>query len=139
MNLDIAKRDLVILSGVRTAFGTMSGSLKKMTATDLAVPTAQAALEVANAARVKAEANWKRAQELKPQGHVSEQMYDEAQAAEASSIAEVARAEAALALDEETTAEALQAAAIPMAEAAIPRRLFATILRRIARLRPVPV
>ncbi|MCB9678635.1 MAG: acetyl-CoA C-acetyltransferase [Alphaproteobacteria bacterium] len=50
MNLDIAKRELVILSGVRTAFGTMSGSLKGMTATDLAVPTAQAALERAGVA-----------------------------------------------------------------------------------------
>jgi acetyl-CoA acyltransferase 2 len=45
MNLDIRKRDLVILSGVRTAFGTLSGSLKGLTATDLAVPTAKAALE----------------------------------------------------------------------------------------------
>lgn len=45
MNLDIAKRDIVILSGVRTAFGTMSGALKGLTATDLAVPTAKAALE----------------------------------------------------------------------------------------------
>jgi acetyl-CoA acetyltransferase family protein len=43
-NLDIGKRELVILSGVRTAFGTMSGSLKGMTATDLAVPTATEAL-----------------------------------------------------------------------------------------------
>ncbi len=50
MNLDIAKRDIVILSGVRTAFGTMNGSLKKMTATDLAVPTARAALEKAGVA-----------------------------------------------------------------------------------------
>ena len=63
----------------------------------IAVKSAQAAVEVAKAARVKAESNWKRARELKPKGHVSEQMYDEAQAAEASSIAEVARAEAALA------------------------------------------
>lgn len=44
MNLDIHKRELVILSGVRTAFGTMSGSLKSMSATDLAVPTAIEAL-----------------------------------------------------------------------------------------------
>jgi len=38
-------RDLVILSGVRTPMGTMSGSLKKMTATDLAVASATPALE----------------------------------------------------------------------------------------------
>ena len=42
MNLDIGKRELVILSGVRTAFGTMGGSLKKLTAADLAVPAATA-------------------------------------------------------------------------------------------------
>lgn len=47
MALDIARRDLVILSGVRTAFGTMGGALKDLTATDLAVPTAKAALEKA--------------------------------------------------------------------------------------------
>lgn len=47
MNLDIRKRELVILSGVRTAFGTMSGALKDLSATDLAVPTAVAALEQA--------------------------------------------------------------------------------------------
>jgi len=45
MNLDIQARDIVILSAVRTAFGTMSGALKDLTATDLAVPTAKAALE----------------------------------------------------------------------------------------------
>ena len=45
MNLDIAKRDIVILSGVRTAFGTMGGALKAMSATEMAVPTASAALE----------------------------------------------------------------------------------------------
>ena len=45
MNLDIGNRDIVILSGVRTAFGTLSGALKKLSATDLAVPTATAALE----------------------------------------------------------------------------------------------
>jgi len=50
MNLDIAKRDIVILSGVRTAFGTMSGSLKKLSATELAIPTAKAALERAGVA-----------------------------------------------------------------------------------------
>ncbi|MCA9572787.1 MAG: acetyl-CoA C-acyltransferase, partial [Myxococcales bacterium] len=50
MNLDIAKREIVILSGVRTAFGTMSGSLAGLTATDLAVPTAKAALERAGVA-----------------------------------------------------------------------------------------
>ncbi len=47
MPLDVARREIVILSGVRTAFGTLSGSLKKMTATDLAVPTATAALKKA--------------------------------------------------------------------------------------------
>jgi len=45
MALDIARRDIVLLSGVRTAFGTMNGALKGITATDLAVPTAKAALE----------------------------------------------------------------------------------------------
>lgn len=50
MNLDIRPREIVILSGVRTAFGTMSGSLKGMSATDLAVPTAKAALEKARVA-----------------------------------------------------------------------------------------
>ncbi len=44
-HLDIRDRNLVILSGVRTAFGTLSGSLKDLSATDLAVPTATAALE----------------------------------------------------------------------------------------------
>src|SRR6185503_5156978 len=44
MPLDIGRRDIVLLSGVRTAFGTMSGALKDVTATDLAVPTAKAAL-----------------------------------------------------------------------------------------------
>ncbi|MCO4743490.1 MAG: acetyl-CoA C-acetyltransferase [Proteobacteria bacterium] len=43
--LDIRSREIVILSGVRTAFGTFSGSLKGLSATDLAVPTATAALE----------------------------------------------------------------------------------------------
>ena len=43
--LDIKNREIVILSGVRTAFGTFSGALKGMTATDMAVPTATAALE----------------------------------------------------------------------------------------------
>ena len=45
MTLNTGSRELVILSGVRTAFGTMSGALKGLTATDLAVPTATAALE----------------------------------------------------------------------------------------------
>ncbi len=45
MNLDIARRELVILSGVRTAFGTMNGALKRLSAADIAVPTATAALE----------------------------------------------------------------------------------------------
>jgi acetyl-CoA acyltransferase 2 len=38
-------QDLVVLSGVRTAFGTMGGALKDLTATDLAVVTAKAALQ----------------------------------------------------------------------------------------------
>ncbi|MCB9683836.1 MAG: acetyl-CoA C-acetyltransferase [Alphaproteobacteria bacterium] len=46
----MARRDIVILSGVRTAFGTMSGALKGMTAQELAVPTARAALERAGVA-----------------------------------------------------------------------------------------
>jgi acetyl-CoA acyltransferase 2 len=45
MNLNIGKRDIVILSAVRTAFGTFSGSLKGLSATDLAVPTAVEALK----------------------------------------------------------------------------------------------
>jgi acetyl-CoA acyltransferase 2 len=49
-HLDIARRDIVILSGVRTAFGAMGGALKAMTATDLAVPTAKAALDAAKVA-----------------------------------------------------------------------------------------
>jgi acetyl-CoA acyltransferase 2 len=44
MPLDVRKREIVILSAVRTAFGTMGGALKGMSATDLAVPTASAAL-----------------------------------------------------------------------------------------------
>ena len=47
MHLDIGKREIVILSGVRSAFGTMGGALKSMTAADIAVPTATAALEKA--------------------------------------------------------------------------------------------
>ncbi len=47
MNLNIAKRDIVILSAVRTPFGTLSGSLKKMSATEMAVPSAIAALDKA--------------------------------------------------------------------------------------------
>jgi acetyl-CoA acyltransferase 2 len=38
-------REVVILSGARTAFGALSGALKSMSATDLAVPTAVAAME----------------------------------------------------------------------------------------------
>ena len=38
-------RDIVILSGVRTAFGAMGGALKGRTATEIAVPTASAALQ----------------------------------------------------------------------------------------------
>ncbi|MBA2319660.1 MAG: acetyl-CoA C-acyltransferase, partial [Deltaproteobacteria bacterium] len=44
-HLDIGRRDIVILSGVRTAFGAMGGALKDVTAQDLAVPTARAAME----------------------------------------------------------------------------------------------
>ncbi len=43
--LDVRRREIVILSGVRTAFGTLSGALKDLTATDLAVPTAVAAMQ----------------------------------------------------------------------------------------------
>ena len=50
MPLDIRDREVVILSGVRTAFGTMSGALKKWSATDLAVATATPALEQAGVA-----------------------------------------------------------------------------------------
>ncbi len=50
MPLDIANRDIVILSGKRTAFGTMGGALAGMTAADIAVPTAIAALEAAGVA-----------------------------------------------------------------------------------------
>jgi acetyl-CoA acyltransferase 2 len=44
MPLDIRSRDIVVLSGHRTAFGTMGGALAGLTAADLAVPTAVAAL-----------------------------------------------------------------------------------------------
>lgn len=50
MSLDIRSRDVVILSAVRTAFGTQGGALKDFTAMDLAVPTAKAALERAGVA-----------------------------------------------------------------------------------------
>jgi acetyl-CoA acyltransferase 2 len=50
MNLDIRSRDVVILSAVRTPFGTQGGTLKDITAQDLAVPTARAALERAGVA-----------------------------------------------------------------------------------------
>lgn len=46
-NLNVGARDLVILSAVRTPFGTLSGSLAGLSATDLAVPTAAAALDQA--------------------------------------------------------------------------------------------
>ncbi len=45
MSLDVRNREIVILSAVRTAFGTMGGKLKDITAQDLAVPTAKAAIE----------------------------------------------------------------------------------------------
>ena len=44
-NLQISPRELVILSAVRTPFGTLNGALKSMSATDLAVPTAVGAME----------------------------------------------------------------------------------------------
>jgi acetyl-CoA acetyltransferase family protein len=47
VHLDIRKRDVVILSGVRTPFGTMGGTLKDLTATDLAVASAGPALQKA--------------------------------------------------------------------------------------------
>ncbi len=47
MPLDIANRDIVILSAKRSAFGTMGGTLASLTAADIAVPTATAALEAA--------------------------------------------------------------------------------------------
>ena len=50
MNLDIGKRELVILSAVRTPFGTMNGSLKSLTATDIAIPAAKEALSQAGVA-----------------------------------------------------------------------------------------
>jgi acetyl-CoA acetyltransferase family protein len=50
MHLDLARRDIVLLSAVRTPFGTLSGSLKSLTATDLAVPAAEAALQRAGVA-----------------------------------------------------------------------------------------
>lgn len=49
-NLSIAQRDLVILSAVRTPFGTMGGALAGLSATDMAVPTAVAAIEQAGIA-----------------------------------------------------------------------------------------
>ncbi len=46
-SLDIQPRDIVILSAVRTPFGTFNGALAGLSATDLAVPTAIAAMEEA--------------------------------------------------------------------------------------------
>jgi acetyl-CoA acyltransferase 2 len=46
-HLDIHRREVVILSGVRTPFGAFGGALAGLTATDLAVPTATAAMRVA--------------------------------------------------------------------------------------------
>ena len=40
-------KDIVILSGKRTAFGTFGGSLKGFTATDLGVFSSKAAIEAA--------------------------------------------------------------------------------------------
>ncbi|MEN9785246.1 MAG: hypothetical protein RLZZ299_510 [Pseudomonadota bacterium] len=50
MSLDVRPREIVILSATRTAFGTMGGKLKDVTAQDLAVPTAKAALARAGVA-----------------------------------------------------------------------------------------
>lgn len=47
MSTQDATKDLVFLSGKRTPFGTFGGSLKDMTATDLAALSATAALEAA--------------------------------------------------------------------------------------------
>jgi acetyl-CoA acetyltransferase family protein len=43
--LDVKNREIVILSACRTAFGAQQGKLKDVTAQDLAVPTAKAAIE----------------------------------------------------------------------------------------------
>ena len=48
--LNIGPREIVILSGQRTAFGTMGGALAGLTAADIAVPSATAALEKAGVA-----------------------------------------------------------------------------------------
>ncbi len=45
MSLSVQNREIVILSAVRTAFGTQGGALKDFTAQDLAVPTAIEALK----------------------------------------------------------------------------------------------
>lgn len=50
MSLDTRSRDIVILSAVRTPFGTMGGTLKGMTATDLGVASAVPALDRAGIA-----------------------------------------------------------------------------------------
>jgi acetyl-CoA acyltransferase 2 len=49
-HLDIQRREVVILSGVRTPFGAFGGALASLSATDLAVPTATAALQAAGVA-----------------------------------------------------------------------------------------
>ena len=41
------RRDVVVLSGKRTGFGTFGGSLKDFTATDLGVIASTAAIEAA--------------------------------------------------------------------------------------------
>jgi acetyl-CoA C-acetyltransferase/acetyl-CoA acyltransferase 2 len=48
--MSVQNRDIVILSAVRTAFGDQGGALKDVTAQDLAVPTAKAAMERAGVA-----------------------------------------------------------------------------------------
>jgi len=62
----------------------------------VALQSTNARLMSVKATAVKADANWKRAQELMPKGYVSEQMFDEARAAYESSKADISSAQAAL-------------------------------------------
>ena len=48
MNKRGANKELVVLSGKRTPFGTFGGTLKDFTATDLGAISAASALEAAN-------------------------------------------------------------------------------------------
>ena len=57
MNLDIRKREIVILSGVRTAFGTMSGALKGMTAVAWSFEDPSAAAKIIKKFRKEDEKN----------------------------------------------------------------------------------